>query len=211
MYSVWEVVKTPTVISNNPVESQTVHIHSTCKVCNKYLECCSIKWKTHILLSQVYYVWQVVKTPTIISNNPASYKKIQCLGKIVHCQSLFSLWIKPLKVFNVASISREIPRMGRRKCNLRPPTDCWRSSRPLRRHGAVRQETETHNSTEVRLHLFSILEHNGNEWSTSRPAHLLPEKKETLCPFYKGAWCPPPKFRSGKQPSFLLSSFLIGL
>jgi len=26
--------------------------------------------KKHILLSQVYCVWQVVKTPTIISNNP---------------------------------------------------------------------------------------------------------------------------------------------
>ena len=30
--------------------------------------------KMHILLSQVYCVWQVVKTPTIISNNPVFYK-----------------------------------------------------------------------------------------------------------------------------------------
>ena len=29
--------------------------------------------KIHILLSQVYCVWQVVKTPTIISNNPVFY------------------------------------------------------------------------------------------------------------------------------------------
>ena len=33
----------------------------------KNLECCSI---IHILLSQVYCVWQVVKTPTVISNTP---------------------------------------------------------------------------------------------------------------------------------------------
>jgi len=52
------------------VESQRVHIWSTCKVCNKNLEWCSIKQKIHILLSQVYCVWQIVKTPTIISNNP---------------------------------------------------------------------------------------------------------------------------------------------
>jgi len=32
-------------------------------------ECCSVK-KIHILLSRVYCVWQVVKTLTIISNNP---------------------------------------------------------------------------------------------------------------------------------------------
>ena len=39
------------------VESQRVHIQSTCKVCNQNLECCSIKYKKpHILLSQVYCV-----------------------------------------------------------------------------------------------------------------------------------------------------------
>jgi hypothetical protein len=38
--------------------------------CNKNLECCSIKKKHILLSSQVYCVWQVVKTPTIISNNP---------------------------------------------------------------------------------------------------------------------------------------------
>ena len=53
------------------VKSQRVHIYSTFKVRNKNLEWCSIKLKkTHILISQVYCVWQVVKTPTIISNNP---------------------------------------------------------------------------------------------------------------------------------------------
>ena len=76
MYCVWQVVKTLTVISNNPVESQRVHIQSICKVCNKNLECCSIKLKnTHILLSQVYCVWQVVKTLTIISNNSVCHTK----------------------------------------------------------------------------------------------------------------------------------------
>ena len=30
------------------VESQRVHIQSTCKVCNKNLECCSIKYKKYI-------------------------------------------------------------------------------------------------------------------------------------------------------------------
>ena len=53
------------------VESQRVHILSTCKVCNKNLECFSSKQKKiRILLSQVYCVWQVVKTPTIILNHP---------------------------------------------------------------------------------------------------------------------------------------------
>ena len=34
--------------------------------------------KIHMLLSQVYCVWQVVKTPTIISNNPVQYKPMNC-------------------------------------------------------------------------------------------------------------------------------------
>ena len=33
--------------------------------------------KKHVLLSQVYCVWQVVKTPTIISNNPVQVKPRQ--------------------------------------------------------------------------------------------------------------------------------------
>jgi len=40
-------------------------------VCNKNLECCSIKKKIHVLPSQVYCVRQFVKTPTIIFNNPS--------------------------------------------------------------------------------------------------------------------------------------------
>ena len=43
VYCVRQVVKTPRIISNNPVESQRVHIKSTCKACNINLECCSIK------------------------------------------------------------------------------------------------------------------------------------------------------------------------
>ena len=58
--------RTNSIIMLMFVEPQRVHIQSTCKVCNKNLEFCSIKWKTHIFLSQVYCVWQVVKTPTII-------------------------------------------------------------------------------------------------------------------------------------------------
>jgi len=35
----------------------------------------------HILLSQVYYVWQVVKTPTIILNNPVFHSLyFRCIG-----------------------------------------------------------------------------------------------------------------------------------
>jgi len=36
--------------------------------------------KKHILLPQVYCVGQVVKTPTIISNNPVYMRKISCKG-----------------------------------------------------------------------------------------------------------------------------------
>jgi len=43
VYCVWQVVKTPTIILNNPVESQSVQIESKCKVRNKNLECCSIE------------------------------------------------------------------------------------------------------------------------------------------------------------------------
>jgi len=38
--------------------------------------------KKHILLSQVYYVRQVVKTPTIISNNPV----------FIYCNCVSSWW-----------------------------------------------------------------------------------------------------------------------
>jgi len=50
-------------------ESQRVHIYSTCEVRNKN-SVVLLNKKIPILLSQVYCVWQVVKTPTIISNNP---------------------------------------------------------------------------------------------------------------------------------------------
>jgi hypothetical protein len=38
--------------------------------------------KKHILLSQVYCVWQVVKTPTIILNDPV-YHCTWCMGRRV--------------------------------------------------------------------------------------------------------------------------------
>ena len=52
------------------VESQRVHIQNTCKVHNKTWSVVLLNKKKHLLLSQAYYVWQAVKTPTIISNNP---------------------------------------------------------------------------------------------------------------------------------------------
>jgi len=39
-------------------------------VCNKTRSVFLLNKKIHILLSQVYCVWQVVKTRTISSNNP---------------------------------------------------------------------------------------------------------------------------------------------
>jgi len=69
------------------VDSQRVHILSTCKVCNKNLECCSIKYekKTYTPISSV---WQVVKTPTIISNNTVQFLT-HFTGSL---QSWCSLW-----------------------------------------------------------------------------------------------------------------------
>ena len=56
------------------------------------------------------------------------YKKTHCLVKIILCQLLFNLGRKTRKVFNVATTSTEIPCIGRRKSDLRPPTAYWRSS-----------------------------------------------------------------------------------
>ena len=39
--------------------------------------------KIHILQSQVYYLWQVVKTPTIISNNRVYYTTVSYRPKNV--------------------------------------------------------------------------------------------------------------------------------
>jgi hypothetical protein len=50
--------------------------------------------KIHILLSQVYCVWQVVKTLTIISNNPVFWSSYQA--------PLFSIDYKP--IFNVIEV-----------------------------------------------------------------------------------------------------------
>ena len=51
------------------VESQSVHIESTCKISKKKIAFLLNK-KIHIPLSQAYCVRQVVKIPTIILNNP---------------------------------------------------------------------------------------------------------------------------------------------
>jgi hypothetical protein len=52
------------------MELQTAHIWSACKLCNKNWSIVLLNKKIHLLLSQVYCVWQGVKTPTTISNNP---------------------------------------------------------------------------------------------------------------------------------------------
>jgi len=52
------------------VELQRVHIQSTCKICNKNLECCSIKWKNTFAPISSVLCMEVIKTPTIILNNP---------------------------------------------------------------------------------------------------------------------------------------------
>ena len=143
------------------------------------------------------------------------------MGKIILCQLLSHFGRNTRKVFNVAVTSIKIQCMGPRKSDLRPPTAYWRSSHrcAIQISAPVlcadtalsdnRQQknviSRKHTVMEGGLHLFSILEHNGSEWSTSRPAHFSPEKK-TLCPFYTGAlWAP--QFRSGKQSSFLIRPF----
>ena len=54
------------------VESQRMHILNTCKVREKTWSVVLLNKKIHTLLSQLYCVWQVVKTPTIISYNPVN-------------------------------------------------------------------------------------------------------------------------------------------
>jgi len=73
------------------VESQRVHIQSTCKVCHKNLECCSIKSKnTYIPSSSVLCVWQVVKILTIILNNPVLFVvTLQTMGMQHTSSNLF--------------------------------------------------------------------------------------------------------------------------
>jgi len=51
------------------VESQRVHIWAPVRYETKTWRVVLLNKKIHILLSQVYCEWQVVKTPTIISNN----------------------------------------------------------------------------------------------------------------------------------------------
>jgi hypothetical protein len=73
-------------------ESQTMHIYSTCKVCNKKLGVMFYYIKIHILLSQVYCVWQVVKTPTIISNNPVYRTPRRTVSQL---KTKISFWVMP--------------------------------------------------------------------------------------------------------------------
>jgi len=55
--------------------------------------------KTHILLSQMHCVWQVVKSPTIISNNPVHHTLLQqfvmlCLLVLVYSYALKTVTFK---------------------------------------------------------------------------------------------------------------------
>ena len=70
------------------LESQRVHIWSTCKVCNKTWSVVLLNKKIHLLLSQVYCVWQVVKTPTFISNNPEFWAPLSIVGGTRCCSWL---------------------------------------------------------------------------------------------------------------------------
>ena len=80
-----QTVGTNSIIVLMCVESQRVHIQSTCKVCNKNVEYCSIKYKKYIYsyLKCIVYdkllkprksfritLYNQVKTPKIISHNP---------------------------------------------------------------------------------------------------------------------------------------------
>ena len=57
----------------NCAPSGEMHNYCTLHVIKEDFENFSIHRCNYILLSQVYRVWQVVKTPTIISNNPVFY------------------------------------------------------------------------------------------------------------------------------------------
>jgi len=52
------------------VESQRVTYIAPVRYVTKAWSVVLLNKKKHVLLSQVYWVWQVVKTPTVISNNP---------------------------------------------------------------------------------------------------------------------------------------------
>jgi hypothetical protein len=46
-----------------------IHNYCTLHIIKETFDNFLIHWCKYILLSQMYCVWQVVKTPTIISNN----------------------------------------------------------------------------------------------------------------------------------------------
>ena len=66
------------------VESQRVHI--LVRYVTKTWSVVLLNKKTHILLSQVYCVWQVVKTPTVISNNPVHTAPTSVTNLAMHCK-----------------------------------------------------------------------------------------------------------------------------
>ena len=57
----------------NCAQSGEIHNYCTPHIITENFENFLIHRCNYILLSQVYYVWQVVKTPTIILNNPVVY------------------------------------------------------------------------------------------------------------------------------------------
>ena len=56
-----------------------------------------IQIKKNILLSRVYCIWQVVKTPTIISNHPVFRFSLKCLSKISLKTRQINWYIRSIK------------------------------------------------------------------------------------------------------------------
>jgi len=82
----------------NCTPSGEMHNYCTPHIIKENFENFLIHWCNYILLSQVYCVWQVVKTPTFILNNPVLGAIIQswvttitwCLGFVhLYCTGTF--------------------------------------------------------------------------------------------------------------------------
>jgi len=67
------------------VESQRCTYRAPIRYVTKTWSVVLLNKKIHILLSQVYCLWWVVKTPTIISNNPVH--AFYCSAYSAHCES----------------------------------------------------------------------------------------------------------------------------
>jgi len=66
----------------NCTPSGEMHNYCTPHIIKENSENFLIHWCNYILLSQVYCVWQVVKTPVIILNNPVQWSELKL--RVVH-------------------------------------------------------------------------------------------------------------------------------